>query len=101
MAKETKKKFKFNRVLSLITILTSFYLIYSIMLLGPIEKLIRYILIGVILFINFIFLLGSFKCKTKVKRISLTIIMFISLLFNLLVGYNINKVYSADRKSVV
>lgn len=95
MAKETKKKFKFNRVLSLITMLTSFYLIYNILLLGPIEKLIRYILIGVILFINFIFLIGSFKFKTKAKRVVLTIIMLISILFNLFVGYNINKVYSA------
>ena len=36
MAKSTKKKFKINRVLSLLTIISSIYLIYNILLLGPI-----------------------------------------------------------------
>lgn len=95
MAKKSKKKFKFNRVLSLITFLTSIYLIYNILLLGPIEKLIRYILIVIILFINFVFLIGSFKFKTKAKNIILMITMLISIFFNVVVGYNINKIYSA------
>lgn len=93
--KEPKKKFKFNRVLSIITILTSIYLIYNILLLGPIEKLIRYILIGIIIFINIIFLLCSFKCRNKLKNVILTIIMIISIIFNIFIGFNINKVYSA------
>lgn len=95
MAKEAKKKFKFNRVLSLITILTSFYLIYNILLLGPIEKLLRYLLIGIILVIDLIYLICSFKARKKAKCIILTLLMIIAIVFNVFVGYSINKMYSA------
>lgn len=95
MSKRSKKKFKFNRVLSLVMVLTSFYLIYSILLLGPIEKVLRYILIGIILLIDIIYSICSFKAKKKVKCIILTILMIIAIAFNLFVGYSITKMYSA------
>lgn len=97
MAKDSKskKKFKFNRVVSLITILTSFYLIYSILLLGPIEKVLRYILIAVIILVDFIYLICSFRIKKKTKGIILTLLMIIATTFNVFVGYNISKMYSA------
>ena len=75
MAKSTKKKFKINRVLSLLTIISSIYLIYNILLLGPIEPLIRYILIGIITIINIILLIFSYKKGSNIKNILLAILI--------------------------
>lgn len=95
MEKETKKKFKLNRVLSLITTLTSIYFIYNILLLGPIEKIIRYILITIIIILDIIYIICSFKIKRKAPNIILAIIMIIAIGLNVFIGFNINKIYSS------
>lgn len=95
MAKSTKKKFKINRVLSLLTIISSIYLIYNILLLGPIEPLIRYILIGIITIINIILLIFSYKKGSNIKNILLAIIMILAIPFNVFISFNVNKVYSS------
>ena len=57
MSKKTKKKktLKLNNVLILLVLISSIFLIYHILLLGPIEPMIRYCMIGGIIFINFLF----------------------------------------------
>lgn len=91
--KATKKKkttFKINNLLILLVLISSFFLIYHILLLGPIEPLIRYIIIGVIIFINILFFVVK---KKKNKKIALVMMIgFISI--NILLCYSINKVYS-------
>ena len=96
MSKTVRKKFKFNKVISLILLISSIYIIYNILLLGPIEPLIRYILIGIIILINLIILLKSFgKKKTG---FALTLIMLLLIAFNVLIGSSVNKVYNSLSK---
>ena len=67
--KEKKKKKKKDRlwlfILTLITILANFFAIYEILLLGPVEEVIRYVIIGVFLLIDLVFFL---KMKKKRKK---------------------------------
>lgn len=90
MAKK-KKKFKFNRLIALIVLLSSFYIIYNIILLGPIEPLIRYILIGILLIVDIIIFLKAFKSKSN--NISLTLLMILIIIMNVLLGSSINLIY--------
>lgn len=91
--KKKKKKFKFIGLFSIITMISSFYLIYNILLLGPIETGIRYALIGVILFINLIFIICSFKVHDTYKKIILIFIMILALGINIIGGHYINRLY--------
>jgi len=86
-----KTTFKFNNFLILLCLISSIYLIYRIFQLGPIEPVIRYIVIGIIILINFFF----FNKKRKMnKRIALfMMILFVG--FNILVSFLIGKVYDA------
>ena len=91
MAKK-KKKLKFNKLIALLVVLSSFYIIYNIILLGPIEPLIRYILIGIILIVDIIIFLKAFKSKNN--HISLALLMILIIVINILLGSSINLIYN-------
>ncbi len=91
MSKRKKKKttLKINNVLILLVLISSCFLIYHILLLGPIEPVIRYIIIGVILLVNFIFFIIK---KKKTKKIA-KVMMILFICVNVLLCYSIRKVY--------
>lgn len=91
MAK-VKKRFNIDKLLIILMIACSIYFIYSILLLGPIEKLIRYLLVAIIIFIDILFL-SKLKKKKRNKK-AITIISLFFILFYLVLGINISKVYS-------
>ncbi len=87
-----KVKLKYNNIVTLFAILTSAYLIYNILLLGPIEPTIRYILIALIVVINlFFFKKNKRNFKKQQLYISLTILFSF---LNLGLGFGVNKIYS-------
>ena len=73
--KKTKNKVNFNNLLILLVLISSGFLIYHILLLGPIEPRIRYIIIGVIVFINIVFF--AVKQNKKKKIANIMMILFI------------------------
>lgn len=87
-----KKKFKLNNLLVLLCIISSLYLIYRIYQFGPIEPTIRYIIIGIILLIDFIFFYKKQKIKGK-KLILFVMVIYIG--FNAFMSLVIGKVYDA------
>lgn len=87
--KKKKSTLKFNNILILLVLISSCFLIYHILLLGPIEPVIRYIIIGVIILINILFFI--FKQKKSKKIAMIMMILFISL--NVILSFAINKVY--------
>ena len=68
MAKKVKKKAKKNRFLYIFLLISTIYLIKNIILLGPIEPLIRYISIGVIIIINILIFIKVFLSHKKKKN---------------------------------
>lgn len=86
---KTKSTFRFNNLLILLVLISSCFLIYHILLLGPIEPLIRYIIIGIIILVNFFFFI--FKQKKSKKIAIVMMILFISL--NIFLCFSIRKVY--------
>ncbi len=91
---ENKKKSK-NRVIILLlfifTLLASFFAIYNIYLLNSIENMIRYIIMGILLFIDlFLFLktrkIWKRKTKKASKHIGLILFMIFYILVNATVG---------------
>lgn len=87
-----KKKLKLNNLLVLLCIISSLYLIYRIYQFGPIEPTIRYIIIGIILLIDFIF----FYKKQKIKGKNLILfVMVIYIGFNVFMSLVIGKIYDA------
>lgn len=87
--KKKKKTLKFNNLLILLVLISSIFLIYHILLLGPIEPKIRYLMIGVIIFINFLF----FVFKRKKSKPIAIMMMILFILINIIGCYSINKVY--------
>lgn len=87
-----KKKFKLNNLLVLLCIISSLYLIYRIYQFGPIEPTIRYIIIGIILLIDFIFFYKKQKIKGK-KLILFVMVIYIG--FNVFMSLVIGKIYDA------
>lgn len=87
--KKRKKKCKINNMLILLVLISSLFLIYHIMLLGPIEKNIRLMIIGIIIIINIIF----FAVKNKKKKKIATLMMILFILLNIIGSYSINKIY--------
>lgn len=92
--KKRKKKstFKFNNFLILLCLISSCYLIYRIFQLGPIEPILRYIIIGVIILVNFFFFYRKGKIKKK-KLAIFMMILFISI--NIGISLLIGRVYDA------
>lgn len=96
MAKK-KKKFKFNKLIVLFVILSSIYLIYNIFLLGPIEPLIRYILIGIIIVSDIIMFKKAFKKKKKGPKnnsVLFAVFMLFLIIINIILGSSISFVYN-------
>ena len=54
--KKKKTTIKFNNILILLVLISSGFLIYHILLLGPIEATIRYLIIGFIILVNILYL---------------------------------------------
>ena len=87
--KKKKTNLKINNILILLVLFSSIYFIYHILLLGPIEPLIRYIIVFIIIIFNILFFI--FK-KDKPQYIAI-IMMIIFISINLVLGYSINKIY--------
>ena len=88
--KKKKKKIRINNLLILLVLISSLFLIYHILLLGPIEPIIRYIIIGIIIILNFIF----FTIKRKKSKKIAMFMMVIFICLNIILCYSINKVYN-------
>lgn len=86
---KSKTKLKFNNLLILLVLISSSFLIYHILLLGPIEATIRHIIIGGILSINILFFL--FKQKKSKHVAMIMMIAFIGI--NVILCFSIRKVY--------
>lgn len=98
--KEKKKK-KSTLIIDiffvLATIISSGYLIYGLTLLGPIEPVIRYIVIGFVSLFDLILIINLFRNKKKKKRIKKAIKRFLLLLLIILyifIGYNLHRITS-------
>ncbi len=84
----------------LLALIASGYAIYHILLLGPIEPLFRYILVGLLILVDLVALIKvcrtTKKSKKKKRRPLLFIfLMVIYITFNALIGIAINKVYGS------
>ena len=115
MEKKKKKK-KYHLwllILTLITILANFFAIYEILLLGPVEEVIRYVVIGIFLLIDLVFFLKMKKKRTKKENKAklLTFFLILYLLFSLFIGIvimylygkieNVNKTYVTYSSSLI
>ena len=92
-----KTKINFNSIFALICILSSTYLIHSIYLFSQIETFIRYFIITLIIIFDIFIIYKLFKKKKKKKKnvISLYgITLIIITLLYLILGINLNKIYS-------
>lgn len=90
--KQKRKKISFDKIIILIMFFCSIYFIYSLLLLGPIEKLLRFGLVIAICIIDFLFLKQLSRKKRKKNLISFIGLFLI--LFYLMIGVNIQKVYN-------
>ncbi len=112
--KKKKKKYRFWLfILTLITLFANFFAIYEILLLGPVEEIIRYIVIGVFLLLDLVFFLKMKKKRKKKENKAklLTFFLIIYLLLSLLIGVvimylygkleNVNKTYVTYSSSLV
>lgn len=95
MAKN-RKKIIINKFIDILLLISSGYLIYNIVLLGPIEPLIRYIIIGLIIIFNIMITAKIFLKKTKKGAFTLFILLLI--IINIVISLSINKVYSTLSK---
>ena len=93
--KEPKKKKKtliVDIIFVLLTVLSSAFLIYSLTLLGSIEVVLRYIVIGIIALFDLILIINLFRNKKKKKQLKKSIKRFFLSLLILL--YTFLKVYT-------
>jgi len=88
--KQKKIKPKYNIFMALFAILASIFLIYQILLLGPIEPLIRYIVIFIIVLVDF----SIFKRSCSKNKKGLTVFCVFFSVFSLSLGLGIKYVYS-------
>ncbi|MEG2283700.1 MAG: LCP family protein, partial [Bacilli bacterium] len=77
-----------------VSLITSAYLIYQILLLGPIEPIIRYIIIGIISLIDLFIIIKIIKKNNKGKNQLFIIGLILYSLANILLGTGINYIYS-------
>lgn len=87
--KRKKTKIKLNNLFILLVLISSGFLIYHILLLGPIEASIRHAIIGGIIFINILFFL--FKQKKSKSIAMIMMVLFISI--NIVLCFSIRKIY--------
>ena len=98
-SKKKKNKLNLLNIMVFLSIIASFYFIYQVMLLGPIEKTIRYIVVFIIVLINiFIFIKNSKLLNSKRKSLSnnllFCLLTFIFIVVNFTLGFFTNKIYS-------
>ena len=99
----TKKNQKTWNVIVMITVilalLASSYSIYHILLLGPIEPLIRYILVGIFVLIDIFALIKVYRTlkgkKRKRHHLLFVFLMTIYIVLNAFIGFMIGKVYGS------
>ncbi len=93
---KTKKKKKHSIIIDIIfivlSIFSSIYLIYNLLLLGPIEKILRYVLIGIICLFDFLLILNLFRKKKKknMKKVIKRFCLLLLIIAYFVIGYNIN-----------
>ena len=98
--KEKKKKKKtliIDIFFVLLTIISSTYLIWGLTQLGPIEPVIRYIVIGLISLFDLVLIINLFRNKKKKKHLKKAIKRFFLLLLIIIyvfIGYNIHRITS-------
>ena len=108
-----QKKRLWLLILGIFVILVNAFTIYTILLLGPIEEMIRYIIIGVCILIDLIFCFRiRAKRKHKEKKVKLlTTFLILYLILNILVSVvilylygnisNLNKTYVTYSSSLI
>ena len=101
--KEKKSIFNFFLIIILfITIISSVYTIYSLTLLDTIENTLRYIVMGIIAFIDLILVLKVFlkskKKKKRKKKIGTLIFMIFYTIICIAIGILINFIYNEISK---
>ncbi len=89
--KKKKLKLKLNNIFVLLSIITSLLLIYQISQLGPIEPVIRGIVVLILLTIDFIF----FYYKKNLKRFLALFVMFVFVSINLFAANLIGEAYGS------
>lgn len=98
--KENKKKKKtliIDIFFVLLTVLSSVYLIFGLTQLGPIEPVIRYIVIGLVSLFDLVLVINLFRKPKKKKRIKKGIKRFLLVLLIILyifIGYNLHRITS-------
>lgn len=105
MKKNKEKKIKKKKriwllILGILVILSNLVAIYNILRLGPIEELVRYIVIGIFVIIDIIILIRiKKKRKNKEKKVKfLTTFLIIYLLINILISTVIIYAYNSISK---
>lgn len=95
-----KVKIHYSSIFAVIFIITSIYLIQSILLFNKIETLIRYTIIGIIVLTDIFILAKMFlstnknkKNKKKKSYVYSGVLILFSILF-IFLGYNLNRIYS-------
>lgn len=84
--KESKGMKRLIYTLLIISILSSFFAIYEILLLSSIEDMIRYIVIGILVALDMVFIFSSFLKKKKKKRGFFIMVLILYSILNLLIG---------------
>ena len=106
MKKEKEEKRKISKawtiiltIITCIALVTNAYSIYNILLLGPIEPLIRYIIVGIMILIDLIIIIKLFiiykRHRNPKHSILMLFLLLIYILINVLIGYMINRVYGS------
>ncbi len=98
--KKKRLKLKLNNIFVLLSIITSLFLIYQISQLGPIEPLIRGVLVLILLCVDFIF----FYYKKNLKKLPALLGMFVFIIINLfatnLIGEAYGSLNSINKKKI-
>jgi len=98
-----KKKVSYKKLsvffVTLLTLVTNFYLIYNIYLLNGIENMGRYLIIGLLFSMDLLVFTEGLKFvkrkRTKTTYTLFTIFCIVYIIISVLVGFIINKVYSS------
>lgn len=94
MENNVKKKFRFNRIISLLTLLSGFYIIYNILLLSTMDKILIYLVAIEIFLFDLVFIILSFRLKRKIPNILLLIVLILTIGGNIYAGLSLNHIYS-------
>ncbi len=90
-----KRKLKISPILSLIFIISTIYLIFAILQYKDVENMIRYSIIGGLIFIDIIMIILMIISKTKKKKgfaIFTNIIKILFIIIFVFLGFNLNKI---------